>query len=267
MINEVKILFAGQGILPLQIMQNCQPCHAILFHSIQYAKDWDDIPHTKFHLGQLGAMCALINKISATIGIMAGDVKRPALKDIMNIDEMGQDYLKKNALALLKGDDGLLKSLSQYISQQTTIRWVAPNDILKKQRKKGLWVGPKPTTDAMGDGQIGLDLLQAISPFDIGQAVLVQNGQIIGVEGKEGTSAMLQRLPAYIQPHYPPILVKNIKQGQSLALDLPTIGMETIRLAQELGCKTLFFSHLGNIINEEEVYNYCDNNQFTIFLV
>ncbi len=267
MISEVKIVFAGQGVLPLQIMQNCQPCHAILFHSLQYAKDWDDIPHTKFHLGQLGAMCALISKISATIGIMAGDVKRPALKDIMNIDAMGQDYLKKNGMSLLKGDDGLLQSLSQYISNQTGIRWVAPNDILKKQRKKGLWVGKKPTSDAMRDGQIGLDLLTAISPFDIGQSVLVQNGQIVGVEGKEGTSALLKRLAPYIQPGNPPVLVKNIKHGQSLALDLPTIGMETIQLAQELRVNCLFFSHLGNIINEEEVYNYCDNNNFTIILV
>jgi DUF1009 family protein len=87
----------------------------------------------------------------------------------------------------------------------------------------------------------GLALLRATSPFDIGQAVVVADNQVLAVEGPEGTDRMLARiaeLRANGRIRSPPgsgVLVKAPKIGQDHRLDLPTIGPDTVVNAASAG--------------------------------
>ena len=71
------------------------------------------------------------------------------------------------------------------------------------------------------------------SQFDIGQAVIVQSGRFIAIEATEGTDAMIKRASGMINPdNSPAIFIKMAKLNQSLELDLPVFGLETIKILQ-----------------------------------
>jgi DUF1009 family protein len=77
-------------------------------------------------------------------------------------------------------------------------------------------------------------VLRALSPFDIGQAAIVVDGHVLGVEDIEGTDGLLARvarLRAEGRIRAKPgrgVLVKAPKSGQDLRFDLPTLGPRTI---------------------------------------
>jgi DUF1009 family protein len=77
-------------------------------------------------------------------------------------------------------------------------------------------------------------VLRALSPFDIGQAAVVIDGHVVGVEDIEGTDGLLARV-AHLRSAgriraktARGALVKAPKSGQDLRFDLPTIGPRTI---------------------------------------
>ena len=84
-------------------------------------------------------------------------------------------------------------------------------------------------------------MLRALSPFDIGQAVVVIDGHVVGVEDIEGTDGLLARI-AWLRaqgrirtPTGRGVLVKAPKSGQDLRFDLPTIGARTIDGSRDAG--------------------------------
>jgi hypothetical protein len=87
----------------------------------------------------------------------------------------------------------------------------------------------------------GLALLNATSPFDIGQAVVVANNQVLVVEGPEGTDRALARVSELRRdrrintPLGTGVLIKAPKMGQDHRIDLPVIGPPTIEAAAAAG--------------------------------
>ncbi len=78
-------------------------------------------------------------------------------------------------------------------------------------------------------------MLRALSPFDIGQAAVVIDGHVVGVEDIEGTDGLLARVARLRQEGRirakaaRGVLVKAPKSGQDLRFDLPTIGPQNHR--------------------------------------
>ena len=91
-----------------------------------------------------------------------------------------------------------------------------------------------PDRDAEADIVRGREVLHALGPFDIGQAAVVIDGHVVGVEGIEGTDSLLARI-AQLRSEgrirsklQRGVLVKMPKRGQDLRLDLPTTGLQTV---------------------------------------
>jgi len=91
-----------------------------------------------------------------------------------------------------------------------------------------------PDEEAMADIARGREVLRALSPFDIGQAVVVIDGHVVGVEDIEGTDGLLARI-ARLRAEgrirakaSRGVLVKAPKSGQDLRFDLPTVGPRTV---------------------------------------
>ena len=89
---------------------------------------------------------------------------------------------------------------------------------------------------ASADIARGMRIARAIGALDIGQAVVVQQGLVLGVEAIEGTDALLRRCAALRRDGPGGVLVKAEKPGQERRADRPTIGPRTVALAAEAGC-------------------------------
>src|ERR1700742_258362 len=137
------------------------------------------------------------------------------------------------------GDDHLLSGIGRILEQDgfrmVGIRDVAPDLLMPA----GCLTRAAPDTQAEADIAKGREVLGALSPFDVGQAAVVIDGHVVGVEDIEGTDGLLARI-AQLRGHGRirsatgrGVLVKAPKTGQDLRFDLPTIGARTIDGARD----------------------------------
>jgi DUF1009 family protein len=165
--------------------------------------------------------------------VFIGTLVRPALSEI-RLDWGTLRVLGLVWAAFRGGDDHLLSGIGGILEQDgfrmVGVKDVAP-DLLMPE---GSLTRAMPDADAAADIAKGRAVLAALSPFDIGQAVVVIDGHVVAVEDIEGTDGLLKRV-ARLRAEGRirassgrGVLVKAPKSGQDLRFDLPTIGPRTI---------------------------------------
>ena len=94
----------------------------------------------------------------------------------------------------------------------------------------GVQTRVKPTKADMRQIERAIDVSHTIGAADIGASVVVDN-QVIAVEAAEGTAKMLDRVVAMRQNKKRPsgVFAKMTKPGQDLRIDIPAIGIDTVR--------------------------------------
>jgi DUF1009 family protein len=210
------VLFALQGI--------CDPAAAA-----RYRHHW--IP-----IGQLGRLARLMRGDGCRDLVFIGTLVRPALSEI-RLDWGTLRAMRLILSAFRGGDDHLLTGIGSIFEQQgfrlLGIREVAPDLLMPA----GSLTRAVPDADAEADIAKGRAVLRALSPFDIGQATVVIDGHVVGVEDIEGTDGLLARVARLRGENRirakagRGVLVKAPKSGQDLRFDLPTLGPQTIARA------------------------------------
>jgi DUF1009 family protein len=94
-----------------------------------------------------------------------------------------------------------------------------------------------PDAQALSDIARGVAVVQALGALDIGQAAVVQQGMVLGVEAIEHTDALLARCGELRREGPGGVLVKCAKPGQERRADLPTIGVSTVANAHAAGLR------------------------------
>ena len=94
----------------------------------------------------------------------------------------------------------------------------------------GVQTKVKPTKTDMRDIERAIDVSHTIGAADIGASVVVDK-QVIAVEAAEGTARMLDRVVDMRQKMRRPhgVFAKMTKPGQDLRIDIPAIGVDTVR--------------------------------------
>jgi DUF1009 family protein len=149
--------------------------------------------------------------------------------------------MAKVLTAFRGGDDHLLSGIGRILEQDgfrmVGIRDVAP-DILMPE---GGIARAAPDPAAIADIARGRQVLRALGPFDIGQAVVVIDGHVVAVEDIEGTDGLLARVTRLRDERRirskpgRGVLIKAPKSGQDLRFDLPAVGPKTIEGAAKAG--------------------------------
>jgi hypothetical protein len=92
-------------------------------------------------------------------------------------------------------------------------------------------------------------IVAALGAVDVGQACVVARGLCLAVEALPGTDAMLAQVAALPEALRPKggLLYKAAKPGQDRRLDLPALGVETIKGAAAAGLAGIAFQ-AGSVI-------------------
>ena len=121
--------------------------------------------------------------------------------------------------------------------------------------------------------KFGVNILNTMSNFDIGQSVVVSNRIVFAIEAMEGTDAMILRAGGLYNDYFKndnfgPVLVKIPKLNQNFTMDLPVVGLETIKKCKELGFSSIVVSSTGTLIAEIQlVKSYLMKHEFCIFAI
>ena len=122
----------------------------------------------------------------------------------------------------------------------------------------GIQTKTKPTKSDMADIERAIDVSHTIGAADIGASVVVDK-QVIAVEAAEGTARMLERVVEMRKnkKRASGVFAKMTKPGQDLRIDIPAIGVDTVRAVAAahlrgiiVNTKTCFVVDRENVIKE-----------------
>jgi DUF1009 family protein len=230
-------VIAGGGVMPFAVADSLakRGIAPVLF-ALRGACDSERLARFRHHwisVGQLGRATRLFRSEGCRDLIFIGTLARPALSEI-RLDWGTLRVLREVWASFRGGDNHLLSSIGRILERDgfrmVGIKDVAP-DLLTPE---GCLTCTAPDADAGADIAIAREVLVALSPFDIGQAVVVIDRHVVGVEDIEGTDGLLARIASLRQQgrirakENRGVLVKAPKRGQDLRFDLPTIGPRTV---------------------------------------
>lgn len=197
-------------------------------------------PHDWAGIGELGKAFKLLKQAGCADVTFAGRVSRPNFSGL-KLDTTGALALPKVVAAAMKGDDVLLRTMIG-LCEKEGLRVIgtaeAAPDLLMKTGALGRLA---PNSVQKDDIALGVKVVRALGKLDVGQAAAVCEGLVLVVEAAEGTDAMIARiagLPENVRGKAAKrrgVLVKAPKPGQERRLDLPVIGVHTIKRAAEVG--------------------------------
>jgi UDP-2,3-diacylglucosamine hydrolase len=230
-------VLAGGGQLPVRVIEACRAAgrdfFVLAFEGHTDPATVADTPHAWVRLGAVGEALRRLHDAKVEEVVLAGPVKRPSFDDLRP-DWRGAVFLAKVG-ARAFGDDGLLSAVVKELESEG-FRVVGADDVFGNLRTP---LGPcgRLAPDAASETDIrrGIEVLKTIGPLDIGQAVVVQQGVVLGIEAIEGTDALLDRCAGLRRSGHGGVLVKIAKPGQERRVDLPTIGPGTVQRALAAG--------------------------------
>lgn len=247
--RPIAILCAG-GALPFAVLEAMRaagrPCIIVAIEGIadpglsRLGANW-------LSLGQLGKLFALLRREGCAGVVLIGAMNRPTLSS-MRIDAIGWTHLFDFLRNIRRGDDAMLRGMTRWFEVQgfpvLGVAEVAP-ELVAPEGRLGKF---DPPSEALAAAGRGFSCLDALSPFDVGQALVAFGERIVAIEGAEGTDALLERVAELHRQGRLPhagrggLLLKAAKIGQSLKVDMPVIGPRTVELAASAG--------LGGVIIE-----------------
>jgi UDP-2,3-diacylglucosamine hydrolase len=237
-------LIAAGGVMPFAVADSliARGLTPVLF-ALKGACDPVAVERFRHHwisVGQIGRAMKLFRSENCRDLVFIGTLVRPALSEI-RLDWGTLRVVGPMLAAFRGGDDHLLSGIGRIFEKDgfrmVGIRDVAP-DVLMPE---GCLTRALPDDIAAADIAKGRDVLRALSPFDIGQAAIVIDGHVVGVEDIEGTDGLLARVARLRSEGRirakaaRGVLVKAPKSGQDLRFDLPTVGPRTVEGAVKAG--------------------------------
>ena len=85
-----------------------------------------------------------------------------------------------------------------------------------------------------------MKIFNLFGKIDVAQSMIIQNIIILGLEAIEGTNNLIKRCHKYKRNGDKGILLKLKKFNQDERFDLPTIGIETLRLIKKYNYEWIF---------------------------
>jgi DUF1009 family protein len=230
-------ILCGAGSLPFAVAEAVMKRgRRVVLFAIRGWADPQRVGAYRHHwttVGQFGRFCRIARSEGCRDVVWIGSVIRPALWRIRP-DFRTLRLLPRVWRQYRGGDDHLLSGIAQ-IFEEHGFRLVGLPEIAPEILMPTGPVGQRrPSARDEMDIKKGLALLNAVGPFDVGQAVVVANQRVLALEAAEGTDHMLSRIAhlrdaGEIEPTFGRgVLVKAPKPGQDRRLDLPSIGPRTI---------------------------------------
>lgn len=223
-------------------------------------------PGADVGVAEAGKMLRLLRENACDAVVLAGRIRRPDFSKLKP-DWRGAALLPKVIAAAAKGDGALLSVLVDALDAEG-FRVIGAEAVLNElAAPAGVLTKKHPSADDMADIRKAAAVVAALGPFDVGQGAVVVEGFVLAIEAAEGTDAMLERcvgLPRSVRPRG--VLLKRPKPGQERRVDLPVIGVETMRGAAAAGLAGVAIEAGGAlIIDMAEAVREADDNDLFIF--
>ena len=219
-----------------------------------------DINSHRISIGQFGKILSLIKEKKSKKVLFAGKITKPKFSTL-RLDLKGIYYMPGVIKASKLGDAAIIKSIIKILDKEgvKVISSIFFNPELAV--KVGTYTKLKPSTEDVKSIKKGIKYFTGLNELDHVQAIIVKDSKILAVEGKQGTKVMLSK----IKKKTGGILIKLPKKKQDLRMDLPTIGLKTLKDCKKYGLKGIVLKSKKNIfLDKTKCISFANKNKIFI---
>lgn len=241
--SRIGILAGGGDYPPLLARLATKAGHEVFVAAlvgVAQPADFAGSDLQSFRLGQLGRLLAELRRREITDLVLIGGLPRPSFGGLMP-EPSTLKYLPHFAKAFQGGDDHLLRGVISFLEGQG-FRVRGPAEIAPVLTAPKGPIGSRVASESQrADLTRGFELLDTLSPFDVGQAAIFADHRVVAIEAAEGTDAMIARVRDIAASgrlklaRGDGVLVKAAKRTQDLRVDMPAIGAQTLHNAAAAG--------------------------------
>lgn len=222
-------VIVGNGKLPYSIMKEIEKDKNIEFFPIGL---FDTVVseikahknYKSFNIGQVGEITKYFIKSNIKKVIMLGKVEKEYVFKNVKFDKFGEKILDNLPD---KKDETLLFGVIAFF-KLNGISVIPQNFFLKKiMFEKKCYTKSIPSEEDLVTIKIGKEAAKALSEVDAGQTVVCKDSSVVALEGLEGTDKAILRGGELGGEGC--IVVKMSRPQQDARVDIPTIGVETIK--------------------------------------
>ena len=219
-----------------------------------------DINSYRISIGKFGKILNLIKEKKSKKVLFAGKIAKPKFSTL-RLDLKGIYYMPGVIKASKLGDAAIIKSIIKILDKEgiKVISSIFFNPELAVN--VGTYTKLKPSTEDIKSIKKGIKYFDRLNELDHVQAIVVKDNKILAVEERQGTKVMLSKIKKKIDG----ILIKLPKKKQDLRMDLPTIGLKTLKDCKKYGLKGIVLKSKKNIfLDKTKCINFANKNKIFI---
>ena len=216
-------------------------------------------------IGQFGKMIKLMKLHKCNKVLFAGKIDKPKFSSL-RMDIKGFYYLPNIIKAARLGDVAIIKLIVKILKTEkiNVISSISFSPDLSL--KKGNYSIIKPNKNDIIDIKKGKKYLEKLNAYNHVQGLVLRNGKILKTETLTGTKKMLQAIKSNNKNEG--ILIKLPKAKQDLRIDLPTVGLDTLKDCHKAGLKGIILKHKQNIfLDKEKCIKFANKNKIFINII
>ncbi len=257
-------LFLGEKKLPLEILKSLKK-KKIKYFIIDLSKNnkfKKDKNSYFINIGKFGEILELIKSKKCKTVLFAGNIIKPRISKL-KLDLKGIYYIPRIIKASKLGDAAILKELIKILSENK-IKVIKLNTYNPELTlKRGCHTIIKPSGSDLITINRGIQILNKSNSYNHVQALVINNNRIVSFEKRKGTKDMLKSLRKNNLQNK--LLLKMPKSKQDLRVDLPTIGLDTIKDCKKAKIKGIVVKANQNIfLDKHEGLKFANKNRIFV---
>ena len=216
-------------------------------------------------LGQFGKIISILKKYKCRKILFAGRVKKPELTKL-KLDFKGVYYIPRILKKSKLGDAAILKEIIKILKKEKIKTISSTTFTPELSLVRGIYTKLKPDKNDKRDIKNSLNALRRTGDYSYIQGAVSRDNKLIAIEGTNGTDSMLKKIKTS-EKDKKGVLVKLPKKKQDLRVDLPTIGINTLKLCKKVGIKGIVLQHKNNIfLEKKKCIKFANKNKMFIYI-
>ena len=257
-------LIFGESGFPKEILKKIKQkkIKYLIIDLSKYNKFKKDKNSYNISIGQLGKIINILKNNKCKKVLFAGKIKKPAFLKI-KLDFKGIYYISNIIKASKLGDAAILKEIIKILAKEKikVISSISFNPELTLS--KGIHTLLKPNKIDLLSINKGIKTLIKLNAYNHVQGLVTRGQNIIAKETSGGTKKMLQSIKR--SKKIKGILIKFPKKKQDLRIDLPTVGLDTLKECKRAGVKGIILKAKQNIfLDKNKCVDFANKNRIFI---
>ena len=211
-----------------------------------------------FDVNEIRRVVSFFKKHGIQEAVFAGKVDHRIIFKKKNLDE--ESFALKE-----KTPSALLKAAIHYMTQEGITIENPMRFLSSFLCDEGILTETEPSLEVEEDIVFGWKMAKTVADLDVGQTVVVKDKSIVAIEGMEGTDEVIKRGGELAGKGT--VVVKVTRTGQDFRIDLPAVGLDTIKSLVQAGSRALCFeAHKMPFFQQQEAVSLANTHKISIIV-